>query len=494
MKRISQIIVFSLLVLHASGVVAEPWAAPGDTRLRNDLQLLDDVGAIDIPVTGWPIAWGDISNALDAIDTETLSSSSVRSAYKRLHERARNELNSGWVGYRVSAAVASNPRVIRSFENSPREQGEIAAGLSWIGDRFTVNLNAIYVGDPIDGDELRPDGTYVGIALGNWMLSAGWQERWWGPGRESSLILSTNARPAPGIAIQRNVSSAFQTRWLSWMGPWAFTSFMDVLDDERIVKDTWLFGMRGSFRPLRGLEIGISRSAQWCGKGRNCSVETFVDLLLGKDNRGVNVEFDQEPGNQLGGIDVRWTLPKQIPVAIYAQWIGEDTRQGGPEIGSWLRLAGVESWGVIRGASHRTYFEIADSSCRTGGLGFSEISMNCAYNHSIYRTGYRYQGRSIGHAMDGDGLSYSLGSTLVQFAGHSWNLAFRYMKINRDGSPDSGHSLSATPQDFMDIQISHVRQMPFGVIHVGIGFSELDDELSGAKSSDITGFLRWSTQ
>ncbi len=493
MKMTSIFLVAFWIVLQTTSVFAEPWAAPGDTRLRNDLQLLGDVGAIGIPLSAWPVPWGDVANALGDVDTSRLSGFAL-AAHERLRLRARNELESGLIGYHTSVAAAGNPRLIRSFENTPREEGEVAAGVAWSGNRFAVNLNATYISNPFDGDEIRPDGTYVGVALGNWSLSAGWQERWWGPGRDSSMILSTNARPLPGIDLRRNASAAFQTPWLSWIGRWTLVSFMAVLDDERSVNDAWLFGLRGSFRPLRGLEIGVSRTAQWCGDGRDCDLGTFTDLLLGKDNRGVNVAPEDEPGNQLGGIDFRWTLPKQIPVAIYAQWIGEDTRQGGPEIGSWLRQAGFEYWGTIYGASHRTHLEIADSSCRTGGLGFSEISPNCAYNHSIYRTGYRYNGRSLGHSIDGDGISYSLGSTWLLSAGHSWNLSLRYMEINRVGPPDTRHTLSTTPQDLVDIQVSHERQTVFGRIHAGLGYSRLDDQLTGQSSSDISGFVRWSSR
>ncbi len=42
-----------------------------------------------------------------------------------------------------------------------------------------------------------PDGSYLGVNVGNFMLSAGYIERWWGPGWDGSLILSTNARPIP---------------------------------------------------------------------------------------------------------------------------------------------------------------------------------------------------------------------------------------------------------------------------------------------------------
>lgn len=64
-----------------SGARANPILPPGDMQLRSDLQLLNDTGV-------------------------------------------------------------SNPRIIRTFENTPRDEGE----------------------------EFRPDGTYVGVALGNWWV------------------------------------------------------------------------------------------------------------------------------------------------------------------------------------------------------------------------------------------------------------------------------------------------------------------------------------
>lgn len=311
---------FSLL----STAFASPALAPGDTQLRHDLQFLNDTGVINIPLTAWPLAAGDIRAALDNAEYHAPNSPAAI-VFNRLKQRLRREMDIGSVDIRVGVAGAYNPRIIRSFEDTPREEGEATAELSWIGERFSMNLSASYVANPLDGEEFRPDGTYVGVALGNWMLTAGWQERWWGPGRDGSLILSTNARPAPGIAIQRNISEPFQTKWLSWMGPWTFTSFMSELDDERAVNNALLFGMRGTIRPPNtGLEISISRTAQWCGDGRPCDLDTFAKLLLGRDNKGANVDPEDEPGNQLGGFDIRWSLPKQIPMALYVQWIGED--------------------------------------------------------------------------------------------------------------------------------------------------------------------------
>ncbi len=474
----------------SSSVFAGHFAAPGDLLLRHDLELLGDTGAMNLPVTSWPLSWSDISRGLSGIEASSLGPRES-AAYERVSAALSRRHDHDGADLAFSASVAGNPRAIRGFERLPRDDAEAGASLSWSAGRLSLNLQATLVADPFDGDELRPDGSYLGLALGNWILSAGWQERWWGPGRDGSLILSTNARPSPGIAFQRDASTPFESKWLSWIGPWSLTTFMTQLDDERFVPDARLFGVRVNFKPLQSLEIGLSRTAQWCGDGRPCDFTAFKDLLLGNDNRGVNVDPDKEPGNQLAGIDMRWQLPRKIPVALYMQWIGEDTRRGGPELGDWLRQAGIEFRGSVGGLEHRTHVELSDTQCRQGGFGFSDAEPNCGYEHSIYRTGYRYEGRPLGHGADGDGLAYSFGSTLVQPAGHTWNLSVRYIEINRSGPADSRHSLSATPQDLADILLTHDRLTSAGRFRFGLGYARLEDAATGTTSNDAQAFIAW---
>ena len=484
---------FLLLTCLALAAHAEPLARPGDTLLRHDIRLLVDEGVLNLPINTWPIPWGGVFDQLNRAPAAELSPAAA-DAMARLRERARWELDTdewyltGW------ASAAAEPRVIRTFEDTPREQAEAGVAFSWTNSRFTANLSAAYADDPVDGEEFRPDDTYVGVALGNWMVTAGWQERWWGPGNDASSILSSNVRPRPGVTLQRNLSTPFETKWLSWLGPWNLTTFMEHLDDERVTDDPLLWGFRFGFRPLRGLEINVTRTAMWCGEGRPCDFSTFLDVLKGNDNRGQNTTPEEEPGNQLAGYDIRWSLPADIPVALYMQWTAEDGRPQGVPLGSLLRLAGGEFWGTVGGLAHRTHIEVADTTCREGGFGFSDKKPNCAYNHPLYPTGYRYNKRVMGHSIDGDGRSYSVGSTLVQAAGHTWNVALRYMQINREGSPDPRHSLSATPQDRADVQVTHERLTRFGRFHLGVGYSHVDDEASGTDSPDFTGFIRWSTR
>jgi hypothetical protein len=454
----------------AGAVSAEPWLAPGDASLRSDLATLADAGVLQAPLTTWPMPWSEI--AADVRDASLAGLSGVELlALERVRTQAGLETRVREWTANVSASASQSPTVVRGFATSPRSEGEIGGGLSGTGSRFAVRLNAVRAWRPTDGDSVRLDGSYVGMTIGNWMLSAGYPERWWGPGWDGSLILSTNARPPPQLAINRNFSTPFRQRWLEWLGPWSLTSFMGELDDEgRVVDEPLLFGVRISAKPLPQFEFGLSRTAQWCGDGRTCNADTFADLLLGRDNRGVNVSEDEEPGNQLGGFDLRWALPfERVPTALYFQWIGEDTRQGGPQIGSWLREAGVEFSGTAFGDAwrHRSYFEYADSACQEGGGGFGGLKLACAYVHGIYQTGYRYQGRSLGHSVDGDGTSLSVGSILLR-DDRAWRFSARHAKLNRAGV-SAFHTLAAAPHKLTEAAVEHSRPLGIGTIRASFG-------------------------
>ncbi len=98
------------------------------------------------------------------------------------------------------------------------------------------------------------------------------------------------------------------------------------------------------------------------------------------------------------------------------------------------------------------------------------------------------------HGADGGSLSFSIGSTLVQSAGHTWNVSLRYMEINREGPANPRHTLSPTPQELLDVQITHERETRFGRFYAGLAYAQLDDKVSGTSDSDVTGFIQWSSR
>ncbi|MDJ0908310.1 MAG: capsule assembly Wzi family protein [Woeseiaceae bacterium] len=475
-------------LVFARTAVAGPYIEPGDVALRHDIQLLADHGVIRGPVTTWPLAWGPILEALRDADATELSPM-LADAYSRVRTRARWETRTNEVRFDTSLAVAEEPTRIRSFQNTPRGDVQLTAGADWTGDWLSLDLNVQALDSDQDSSDARADNSMIGVAAGNWTIAASTQDRWWGPGWDGSLILSNNARPIPSLMIDRIFTDPFETKWLSWIGPWDMTILFGQLESEREVPDARFFGMRVNFRPTESLEIGLSRTALWCGEDRPCGFDTFVDLYFGRDNLGdAGVTEENEPGTQEAGFDIRWS-PAYFDrnVAFYGQFIGEDEAGGLPS--KWFGQFGAEWSGVLRERwSARAFLELAATSCQ-----FQENSeiFNCAYNHSIYKTGFRYRGRTIGHPADNDARLVSSGLSLVDSDGTAWYALLRAGPLNRADLPDARNSLTPLRQDIVSIDVTHVRPTAFGTVAAGIGYERVDDEASGRTDDDARFFVEW---
>ena len=477
-----------LFIFVASSAFAGPYIPAGDLVLRSDIQRLADHGIIKGPTSTWPLAWGPILNDLSEADATQLPSG-VADALARVRDRADWETRTKELTFNARLGVAENPTRIRSFQNTPRGTIEASVGAGWIDDWFSIDLNIQGVDSDQDSDEFRADDSLIGAVIGNWSIAASTQQRWWGPGWDGSLILGNNARPFPSLTIDRVFTDAFKSKWLSWLGPWDFSVMFGQLEKERVVPNAQFFGMRFNFRPIPSLEIGLSRSAQWCGDGRPCDFDTFLDLLVGKDNRGdEGIGIENEPGNQLAGLDFRWSPSFfKLPVSFYGQFIGEDEAGGFPS--RYIGQVGLEFSGLVFDQwSYRSFIEAALTSC---GFWKSDEIFNCAYNHGIYKTGYRYRSRTIGHGADNDARIVSAGILLVNANDTQWRGLVRYGELNRGGGPDIRNSLTPTRQDLASVDISHSRVFSFGVIDLGAGYERLDDDASGTSSSDSRLYLQW---
>lgn len=487
-KSTTLLIPLLLLALHPP-TNAAPLIAPGDIALRHDIQRLADSGIITGPVSTWPLAWGPIM--ADIADIERLEQlpRDVIDAIHRVQARGRWATRIDEISFNASASVAEKPTRMRSFQSTPRESAELGAGLSYTGDWFAISLNGQAVDSPSDGQDYRADGSMIGVVLGNYTFAANTLERWWGPGWDGSLILSNNARPIPALSIDRNFTDAFKSKWLAWLGPWDFSLHYGQMEDDREIPNARFFGMRVNFKPIPSLEIGLSRTAQWCGSGRPCGFDTFVDLLAGRDNRGdAGTTLANEPGNQLAGVDVRWaTRLFSRPIAFYSQLIGEDEAGGYPS--RYLGQFGLESTGTIGERwSYRWFGEFAATSC---GFWKSNEIFNCAYNHGIYRSGYRYRGRTVGHNTDNDSRVATTGLMLVNDEEAQWLALVRFGELNRGGSPDTRNSLTPTPQKIASIDLTHIRLFRYGQVRIGLGVERVDDIASDRTRSDTRAFLEW---
>ncbi len=476
-------IVLSIALLFITSVNAEPWIDTRDAWLRADIEYLSDIGVIKVPITTWPLMWAPILNDLNQADIDNLSESELR-VYKRVKRKGRFETKLDTHSY-LSLKAGNQGKILRHFGDDRREKAEITSKTTGMSKNFAWNIEATKAFDPIDGEEQRLDNSYVAGIWGNWVVSVGAQERWWGPGWDTSLILSNNARPVPAISVQRNYSDAFESKWLSWIGPWTFNAFAGQLESDRHVPHAKLLGMSVNFKPFDSLEIGLRRTAQWAGQGRPNDLGNLFNLLIGRDNcdeleNGCGEDRSNEPGNQLAGIDFKWRLPNRLG-SVYGQLIGED--EAGYLPSRKVLQIGYQNRFRIHSINLLGYLEYSDSE--------NEFATDITYNNSIYQTGYRTEGRTIGSTYDNDTQALSLGLNFRETNGAGYQIIIRNVDLNSDNS-DGNHSLSQQAINFSEFSVEYFKPTEYGILELKANYRDSVADSFGFQKNKYDLSLSWT--
>jgi len=457
------------LLFSASLTYASPWIDVGDDRLRNNLHMLNDSGVMPMSLTTWPIMWADVKEALKQVKHKGLNLSQ-KNAIRELEFELRHEARQG-VKRSIELSAASSRAMFRGFSSNYREQGEIHKTFDWDGKDLAVKLQSNITTDPGEDDiELQLDGSYIAGTLGQWVLGVGAIDRWWGPGTQSNLILTNNARPVPALIFQTKRAQHFDTAWLSWLGDWHFVSFLGQMESNRVVPEAKLTGMRLTLKPFSNLEIGLSRTMQWGGEGREENLNAFWKSLT---SQGENTS--EQSGNQIAGFDARlnFNLTESLPSAIYAQYIGED-EAGYLPAKFVIQVGGESTYALASGDSLKGFAEYTNTT--SDALG-AEIP-NVAYEHSVFQTGYRYRGRVLAATFDNDATVFTLGGAYQQSEGQLSKLSLSYMELNDDGV-QAGNTVSSGAQALYYIEAHHQRFFLGGRLKLGVSYQS--EELNTAQ-------------
>ena len=468
-----------IFVLKAT---AEPFLAPHNPFLRHEIRLLQDEGILNSTINSWPLNLGGLKS----------EKNDQQWGHDLLGDKMQRENRSGWNSIQSSIGISDDRITSRSFGNQPRGSFTTGVETSWMNDRFAAKLSLLalygvendWKGRKDEGLEL--DGSYIAARLGNWSASLGKVDRWWGPGWDGSLILSTNARPIPAISLDRRIAEPFENKFLSWIGPWSFHSFIGRMEEERTVPNPYLWGIRIDVNPtiLDGLEVGMFRMMQLGGEGRPEGLSTWVDAFLSQDNVGANTGKDPatEPGNQLAGLDIRWR-PWEAPFAIYGQVVGEDEDKFLPNC--LMFQYGVEGWRNFSNGTGRVFVEYVDLT--STWWTDDPRTHNISYGHHIYSDGYRYQGRPVGHWADTDSKIISLGGFLQFDSGIGWGSILRTGELNEDGSGNNSVS-NGMASDYFAMEVFNSRSYDNLNLDVqtSFGWEEVEVQSSSSSESGIT--------
>ncbi len=286
----------------------------------------------------------------------------------------------------------------------------------------------------------------------------------WGPGVHGNLLLTTNARPLDQLRLESD--SPFPLPGpLRGIGRFTAAAFISHLGDNRRVDapDPWLTGVRFTWSPARWLLLGANRTVLLGGKGHPFIItpRSFWEVLWATHEHGVG--DSRNDADQIASVDwslYLWPVLRPLPLLdggrIYGEYGGEDSRQKGPFPAVPGHTYGIE---LVAGGGVLVRAEAAANL----------DDKNLWYWHTVYRDGYTYRGRVIGHPMGGDSRaqSYDLEVPLG-----SWGLAVASMERQehgfraRPGIPpiDAAPPIPHGVQDTFKLAVEHyVGPFPGGI-------------------------------
>lgn len=451
------------LTLYMTVANGEPWVDTRNASLRADIERLSRAGLIQVPINTWPLMWSGVLNDLEpAAGASPVTILALQNSRARVLAAGRRATRADRAQQSLSLSAVNQSQLLRHFGDNARDEAQLTLRRNGISEHFAYNLELSRVKNPWDGDRTHYDNSYFGVVWGNWIGMIGNVEKWWGPGWNSNLILTNNARPTPGLTLQRNYSEPFKWPLLNYLGPWTTHLFISKLDDERHINDAKLVGMTFGFRPLQSVEVNLRRTAQWGGEGRSESLENFFELITGiADNCDNPSCRPDEPGNQLGGIDIRWDLP-WLGASIYGQRVGEDEAGALPSKSAsqlGLQFSVTNRW--FEGVG---FVEYDDTSTHSSSRRY-----NVLYNHHTYQTGYRYQGRVIGATWDNDSTVTSIGAIGYLASGDRLEARFSKGELNIDSlnsGETSRHSITTRGSRFNSFSAKWQRVFNWGDLQV----------------------------
>ncbi|WP_185962669.1 capsule assembly Wzi family protein [Thalassomonas sp. M1454] len=433
--------------------------------------------------TTYPMMWPEVKRALDEVDETSLAGINL-SAYLFIKNEYKNATKKRAT---LSVNGATKDNRFHSFGDNSRNKNTIQYSVSGVWDYVAVKFAPSVTTSNFDDDQYTFDESYLAFRAGNWNLSIGMQDKWWGGGWDSNLGLTNNARPMPAITLSRTQALPFNVPFTDYQLPWTVTTYMAQMEEERHVPNTLLWGFRATVMPFDNFEFSVSRLAQWAGDGRPSDFDTFVDLFLGRDNCGKS-GFEcgdeaqaVEPGNQQAGFDVRYSFNAfSKPITLYANHFGEDG--GGDKfISRAVNQVGMDMSFNWFNQYQKVYIEYADTfkvCANTNGWQGPDRPGDCFYEHHIYQTGMRYKARNIGHLYDNDTTSIVAGIVNQDFNETVWTAKVRYLEINNDNSarypddPNKGHTLSKISEDVIMLSGDYQKRLAEFTYKIGASVSQ----------------------
>jgi len=247
------------------------------------------------------------------------------------------------------------------------------------------------------------------------------------------------------------------------LGEWQAQLLGAQLEEKRIVSDDFLTGLRIEWSPLRRLLLGASHTALFGGKGEKEGFTEFFNALDPTQGGG-----EQERADHLFGGDVRIFFPEAV---------------------RWIKLgSGLEGYGEFFGEDTKGFY-LPEMVSYLGGVLMTDVGWpgldirfeaakthRSAYEHFVYRSGYRFKNEFIGHHAGEDAEDFFFRLTQKFFVEEKPFVAGLQLDRERRGISGETLSFGEISQTKNEIQLDLAHEFSKQVeLKVAYQFEEIND-------------------
>jgi Capsule assembly protein Wzi len=183
-----------------------------------------------------------------------------------------------------------------------------------------------------------PTGSMLSLGF-NWaQIDIGYRDHWLSPATDSSMLISTESPTMPSVTLS-NYEPLTRLGFQYELG-WSRLSRSDhiVYQGKESSGKPYLFSSQFSIEPFSGWSLGLTRNMQYGGGDGMPTSLHFVAKAFFQPSGEV-----QTQGNQQASYVSRFIFPGKTPFAVYFQYGGENTSDGGSYLlGNSALTAGID--------------------------------------------------------------------------------------------------------------------------------------------------------
>jgi len=453
-----------------------PWVTADEASIRLKLEFLPLCG-INLPnLNKFPY---NLSNAYNEINDVDVSGKSqeCRDLISNLEEHIRESVSK--TSIKIGFQSKGMKEKLLDFGTRQLQYSHSYFSLENTSSNWSVKIRAAKI-NQVESNEYRFDESYLAYTFNNKIVTFGRVSKWWSPSWDTSLIFSNNIRPIPSLSFSNNLATAINIPVLRLLGPMNYEFYLGQLEDNRHIPDAKLLGTRISFSPKPKFNISLFRTGQFGGEGRPEDLKTLSKFILGKDNVGYSgVTSENQPGNQLAGIDFKLKILKNNNLELFSQIVGEDKGEQFLVPTKTFYNIGMGYSFFQKGGLQKIILEFTDtkSYIKKKKSQFTNIT----YNHSVYQDGYRYYKKPIGSAIDADSSKIAL-SYFYQLLDNKF-LKIKYFDADINQNMSQKNFWGENPRILKGLELSYNTQVN-KKINLFIEYIAFEDEYQSKKNKD----------